>query len=142
MVYPIIQLRAMTRDVKTEIVNEGEGGEEQRQLERVRTRAQNAMAVAATYVATHAPLAIAALVFYPMMAAGGAQPNWSLLCQFEAAFHFLEDAWYLMVPILLLVRNEEVERTGNGRRIVTSCCNRLGALYRLGGRTEDRIRLS
>ena len=46
-----------------------------------RTRATLALTIAATYVATHLPLAITALVTYPLMAQGDVYLDWPTLCQ-------------------------------------------------------------
>ena len=47
----------------------------------VRTRATLALTIAATYVATHLPLAVTALVTYPLMARGDVYLDWPTLCQ-------------------------------------------------------------
>ena len=49
-----------------------------------RTRATLALTIAATYVATHLPLAVTALVTYPLIARGDVYLDWPTLCQVDA----------------------------------------------------------
>jgi hypothetical protein len=142
MMYPMSQICAMTR---------AKGGVEENyaeedgvdQMKDVKTRAENALAISVTYIVAHLPMAVAALVTYPMMAKGFSL-NWSLLCQFESFLHFIEDAWFLALPILLLVRDAELGRELPGRRYLSGVGRRLESVlpFRRGSVDEFQTRLS
>jgi len=107
MIYPIIVTFRALRNAQTN-PEDAEDLDPEGELRKddLRTRATLALTIAATYMATHLPLAITALVTYPLIARGNVYLDWPTLCQFESVFHFMEEAWFLMVATLLLARDK------------------------------------
>lgn len=106
MIYPIaVTFRALKNATK-DLEGAEDDPEGDLRKDELRTRATLALTIAATYVATHLPLAVTALVTYPLIARGDVYLDWPTLCQFESVFHFMEEAWLLMVPTLLLARDK------------------------------------
>jgi len=72
-----------------------------------RAAAKTIFIVGLSFILTYAPLTLISLVFYPLMALGY-DLDWPSVCGAENFFFFLQDAWYVVIPFVILLNDPEL----------------------------------